>query len=289
MSNKKLHILGAGGMAGHVMYYFLKSTQKYDISNSVHNKKISEDSIVIDITNKEEVKYLISKLRPDIVINCTGILIKGSNDHPDNAILINAYLPHLLQKLGHEFDSKIIHLSTDCVFSGKKGSYFETDSKDADNIYGRSKALGEISGGKNLTIRTSKIGPELKKDGEGLFHWFMLQTGTIKGYTNSYWSGVTTLELAKAIHNAITNDLSGMFHLTNGEKISKYELLSLIKQIWFRNDIIIEKFEGSPIDRSIMKSSKYDFHVPGYIEMLNELKQWMDQNKYLYQSLYPLN
>ena len=228
---KKILLFGATGMAGHMVYYFLRETKKYKIDNVVFRNKLTEDSIQLDVTNNNAVSKLVKTIKPDIIINCIGVLIKGSKENPDNAILLNAYFPHLLKRLSDEVNATLIHISTDCVFSGKKGNYSEIDFRDADDVYGRSKALGEIINEKDLTIRTSIIGPELKENGEGLFHWFMKNSGNVNGYTNAYWGGVTTLELAKAIDVAIENNLTGLVHLSNGEKISKFDLLNLIKKV----------------------------------------------------------
>lgn len=278
MEKKKILVLGATGMAGHVVYYYLKETEKYEMHNVVFRNKLTEDSIVLDVTDKEAVASTIKQENPDIIINCIGILIKGSKDYPDNAIYINAYFPHLLKKLSDEVGAKLIHISTDCVFSGKKGNYTETDFRDADDVYGRSKALGEVINDKDLTIRTSIIGPELKKNGEGLFHWFMNQTGEVNGFKTAIWGGVTTLELAKAIDYAIEKETIGLVQLSNGEGISKYDLLNLFKEIWHK-DIIIKPYDGNGIDKSIAKSENIDYQICSYREMLQELNDW--QKKYL--------
>lgn len=279
---KKILLLGASGMAGHMVYFFLKETNKYEIVNTVHKNKLTEDSIILDATDKNEVTNLVKKINPNIIINCIGILTKGSKEHPDKAIFLNAYLPHLLKKISDEIDAKIIHISTDCVFSGKKGDYEETDFRDADDIYGRSKALGEIINNKDITIRTSIIGPELKPNGEGLFHWFMMEKGKVKGYCSAIWSGVTTLELAKAIDKVIENNLSGLIHLTNGESIDKFTLLSLIKEIWGKNDISIVADNKHMVNKSLKKTDKFDFEVPSYRKMLLELQKWMINHENIY-------
>ena len=167
MIKKKVLLFGATGMAGHIAYYYLQSTERYELINVVYRTKLVKDSIVVDVTDKNAVTKLVEEVRPDLIINCIGVLIKGSKEHPDNAIFINAYFPHLLKKLSDKIGAKLIHISTDCVFSGKRGNYTESDFRDADDIYGRSKALGEIINDKDLTIRTSIIGPELKTNGEG--------------------------------------------------------------------------------------------------------------------------
>ena len=232
------------------------------------------------------VARIVCESRPDIILNCIGVLIKGSKEHPDNAILINAWFPHLLKKLSDEVGAKLIHISTDCVFSGKKGNYTETDFRDADDVYGRSKSLGEIINNKDLTLRTSIIGPELKENGEGLFHWFMRQHGQVNGFNTAIWGGVTTLELAKAIDVAITQGTTGLVQLSNGTGISKYDLLHLFRKIWNKQDIEILPFDGNGIDKSIAKSEKFDYVVPGYEEMLREQYDWMWGKRELYRTLY---
>lgn len=282
---KKILLFGATGMAGHVVYYYLNSTGKYDIRNVVYRTKLTNDSIIVDVTDKNTVSQMVRDVRPELIINCVGVLIKGSIEHPDNAVFINAYFPHLLKKLSDEVGAKLIHISTDCVFSGKKGNYTESDFRDADDVYGRSKALGEIINNKDLTIRTSIIGPELKENGEGLFHWFMHQTGQIRGFQTAIWGGVTTLELAKAIDVAIDQNVTGLIQLSNGAGISKYDLLHLFKRIWNKQDVEILPYDGNGIDKSIAKSAKLDYPVPDYQIMLQELYSWMKNQQDFY-SLY---
>ena len=282
MIKKKVLLFGATGMAGHIAYYYLQSTERYELINVVYRTKLVKDSIVVDVTDKNAVTKLVEEVRPDLIINCIGVLIKGSKEHPDNAIFINAYFPHLLKKLSDKIGAKLIHISTDCVFSGKRGNYTESDFRDADDIYGRSKALGEIINDKDLTIRTSIIGPELKTNGEGLFHWFMHQTGQVNGFKTGIWGGVTTLELAKAIDNAIVQEQTGLIQLSNGIGITKYDLLNLFKKIWHRSNVNILPYDGNKIDKSIAKSDKFAYEVPGYEVMLLEQYEWMRKNDKLY-------
>lgn len=279
---KKVLLFGATGMAGHMAYYYLNGTGKYDIRNVVYRTKLTDDSIIVDVTDKYAVSQVVRDIHPELIINCVGVLIKGSIEHPDNAIFINAYFPHLLKKLSDEVGAKLIHISTDCVFSGKKGNYVEDDFRDADDVYGRSKALGEIIGDKDLTIRTSIIGPELKKNGEGLFHWFMHQSGQIRGFRTAVWGGVTTLELAKSIDVAVERNTTGLIQLSNGVGISKYDLLHLFQRIWNKYDIEILPFDGNRIDKSIAKSARFDYEVPDYETMLEEQLTWMKVHQNLY-------
>ncbi|MHB8336522.1 MAG: dTDP-4-dehydrorhamnose reductase family protein [Ignavibacteriaceae bacterium] len=280
---KKIMILGSSGMLGHIVCYYLSETKKYRIVDVSFKSKVNEHTLLLDATDKLSLESLINKEKPDVIINCIGILIKGSQEDPANAIYLNAFLPHQLSKILRNVGGRLIHISTDCVFSGNKGDYSENDYRDADDTYGRSKALGEIINDKDLTIRTSIIGPELKQNGEGLFHWFMNQNGEINGYTKAYWSGVTTLCLAQGIENAIEQNIKGLYHLTNDERINKYELLSLIKEIWQRNGVKINMIIGKNVDKSLRNTrDDFNFTVPNYKEMLIKLRTFMMSNKELY-------
>jgi dTDP-4-dehydrorhamnose reductase len=237
---KKILLLGGRGMAGHMVNYYLEKTGKYDIVNTCFQKKANEKSILLDVRNKEKIKDVIDSVKPDIVINCVGILIKEANENPKMAMEINGFFPHYLEELGKEKHFMTIHLSTDCIFSGEKGNYTTEDIPDADDYYGKSKAVGELKNDRDLTIRTSIIGPELNPDGVGLFQWFMSQKDEINGYDKVYWTGLTTLELAKIIDRAIEINLTGLHHIVPDQKISKYDLLNLIAEI-FQKDIVIKR------------------------------------------------
>ena len=284
---KKVLILGSGGMLGHMVYHYFKSLNKYNIIDASFPLKVNSGSHLIDVTNKIELEGFILSNKPDIIINCIGVLLKGSSEDPSNAIYLNAYFPHQLSKILRSYGGKLIHISTDCVFSGKKGAYVETDIKDARDTYGLSKALGEIDNSYDLTMRTSIIGPELKKNGEGLFHWFMNQTGSINGFTKMIWGGVTTLELAKAIHAAIEQELTGLIHITNGQPISKYYLVTLINKIWKNNQTIIVSTTGKMVNKSLSSCrSDFDFTINSYSKMLTDQYEWMLLNENLYHTIY---
>jgi dTDP-4-dehydrorhamnose reductase len=287
----KIVILGASGMAGHMIYYYLTSLQKYEIYTLCFRNKIEDASIILDVYNTTDLKKILKEINPDYVINGIGILIKGSQKSPENAIYINAYFPHLLVRLIAENNqkTKVIHISTDCVFSGEKGYYADTDIKDALDTYGMTKNLGEIIDDRHLTIRTSIIGPELKTHGEGLFHWIFTQqsAGQIAGYERSLWGGVTTLELAKAIEQCIDNNIIGLYQLTNNMKISKYELIQMIVT-QFNLNITVQKINGIIVDKSIQSSQcdGFDYVVPAYNTMVEELYIFMSLHQNIYNQ-YP--
>ena len=257
-------------MAGHhVVNYFLKF-DGYDIVDIAFRYKLRDKTIIADVTDKLIFEKIVIELNPDVIVNCIGILINGSQNM-ENAIYLNAYFPHQLKKISKRIDAKLIHISTDCVFSGEKGSYIESDIKDGKGVYSQTKSLGEIEDDVNLTLRTSIIGPELKVNGEGLFHWFMNQSSDISGFTKSIWSGVTTIELAKTIKWAIDEDITGLYHLTNNLSINKYNLLKLFQK-YTKKEICINPLEGEVVDKSFVDTRMLiDYDIPNYENMIKEM------------------
>ena len=202
MKNKIL-ILGSSGMAGHVIKNYLEKLNRFEIFDLSRTDDYVKPFFKFDITNFNMLSEIISSYSFDFIINCVGLLNKKSEENPDQAILVNSYLPHFLEKNTHNTKTRIIHISTDCVFSGKNGNYKEDDFRDGIGFYSQSKALGEITNRKDLTIRTSIIGPDLNLNGVGLYNWFIKQNNEIFGFTNVFWSGITTVELAKKISELI--------------------------------------------------------------------------------------
>ena len=194
---KKILILDATGMAGHVVSMFLNSLNKYIVTDFVCDLSFHDLGNPIDVYERKVLYEKIKEVKPDIIINCLRILIEESESSPDKAIYFNSYIPNYLSAIGKEINAMVIQLSTDCVFSGKKGCYNVDDFKDGENVYARTKGLGELVNERDLTLRTSFIGPNINGKNEELFHWFLLQKGEINGYSNAFWTGITTLELAK--------------------------------------------------------------------------------------------
>lgn len=281
----KILIVGSKGMAGHIIKKYLEN-KNYDVYSTFRNKsndKLEKNEFDLDVFNKEKLSMIIEKVSPDFIINCVGILNKDAETNPDIAIYVNGYIPHYLDRLSVKYNYKLIHITTDCVFSGKKGNYTENDFRDADSYYGRSKAIGEVNNNRTLTFRTSIIGPDINKNGIGLFNWFMKQKGNITGYSNALWTGVTTLELAKAIEISFTQDVVGINHLINNQKISKYELLKLFKENMGKKDINIEEYKDYFSDKSLVKTNeKFDYKVASYDEMIKEMAEWIKKNKNIY-------
>ena len=268
-------------MLGHQVVSYFLNFDDYDVIDIAFRSKLREKTIVSDVTNKTTFEKVVTELKPDFIVNCIGILIHGSSN-VENAIYLNAYLPHQLKKISKNIGAKLIHISTDCVFSGDKGGYIETDVKDGKGVYSQTKKLGEIEDDANLTLRTSIIGPELKNNGEGLFHWFMNQQGDITGFTRAIWSGVTTIELAKAIKWSIDNDITGLYHVTNNTSISKYDLLKLFQK-YTKKDINIKSFSGKDVDKSFIDTRLLmDYEISSYDQMISNMVGLIASNRKLY-------
>ena len=284
---KKVIILGTPGILGHIVYVFFKDLGKYELTYISYPHKLRDSNDSIDLSDQNAVRNYIKSEQPDVLINCAAVLIQESIQNPAKAIFINSFLPHFLSDVLHESGGRLIHKSTDCVFSGMKGPYTESDFPDETSIYGRSKALGEINNATDLTIRTSIVGPDLNQKGDGLFNWFMHQKGHIKGYTKAFWSGLSALEMARAFDAAIEQNITGLYHLAPAEKISKYELLLLFKKIWHCKDIEIEPYESKIVDKSLV-SNRTDFVYmpPSYEPMLMELENFMLTRKSIYSHYY---
>lgn len=283
----KIIIIGSKGMAGHVIYHYFKSHSDFEVIDISRNNDFFISNYTLDVTDLNKLKTLFDKETPFAVINCIGVLNKDAEDNPDKAIFLNSYFPHFLARQGTEKKFKLIHISTDCVFNGQKGSYTEGDFKDGIGFYAQSKALGEVSYDKHLTIRTSIIGPELKENGIGLFHWFMKQSGLVNGYTNAIWGGVTTLELSKAIHAILRQNIQGLIHLTNGDKISKFELISLFKEEFNTTDKIISAYNEKNVDKSLQSTREdFNYFVPSYNQMIHDINLMMRENKDMYMHNY---
>ena len=279
----KVLVLGSAGLIGHQVYNYLKDSDNYELHNISYRNKIQNDTILLNARDEKNFIDKITSIRPHYIINCIGILINGSDTDPENAIFLNSYMPHRLTRLADKINAKLIHISTDCVFSGdKKESYIETDEKDGRGVYAKSKGLGEIVNNKHLTLRTSVVGPELKTDGEELFHWFMNQQGDISGFTKAIWSGVTTIELAKAVKWSIDNDITGLYHVTNNTLISKHELLKLFQK-HTKKDINIKPVDGNNVDKSFIDTRLLmNYKIPSYDEMISDMASLIVNNRSLY-------
>jgi dTDP-4-dehydrorhamnose reductase len=273
----KLLILGGNGMAGHMIAEYISKMSDHDVWYTIRSTANHPRGLTLDVMHEQQTEALLKRLQPDVVINTTGLLNEAAARFKREAIYVNSLLPHQLSLYGKRLGFRLIHISTDCVFSGERGGYKETDHRDGTTVYAKTKSLDEVLDREHVTVRTSIIGPELKKDGIGLFHWFMQQRGTVKGYKHVYWSGVTTLELAKALLWLMPRSIGGLVHLTSPRKISKLELLQLIQDVFEHHQVFIEPDERFYSDKSLINTrSDFPYTPPDYRQMLVELREWME-------------
>lgn len=278
----KLVVLGSTGMAGHVVAQYLQE-QGHTVYRTSRSEKRTATSAPIDVTDFSALGAWLDEVNPDLVVNCIGLLQKSSESRADLAILVNSYLPHWLEHKYADTRTRIIHLSTDCVFSGKRGAYREDDAPDGETMYDRSKALGELNNRKDLTFRMSIIGPDIDPRGTGLFNWFMAQHGEIQGWSKTIWNGITTIELAQGIDAAIAANLSGIYQLVPRDSIDKYSLLQLFAKTFGRSDLTIRRVDGLEMNKSLLCTRKdFAFTVKPYEVQVQEMKVWVDAHAPLY-------
>ena len=278
----KILVLGSFGMAGHLITLYFKK-QGYDVTAYSMKPFPYCKYIVGNALDTEHFKSVLLSDDWDAVINCIGILNQAAEDNHSLAAYLNSYLPHLVADTLRYRKAKLVHMSTDCVFAGNTGPYYEDSLRDGLSFYDRSKALGEVIDDKNLTFRNSIVGPDPNEDGIGLFNWFMKQSDTIKGYTCALWTGVTTLTLAKAMEQGIIENLTGLYNLVNNESISKYELLRLFNHYFKNDELEILPNNQLQLDKSLRhKRTDFSFVVPSYNQQVKEMYDWVKANKELY-------
>jgi dTDP-4-dehydrorhamnose reductase len=256
----KVLVLGASGMLGNAMLRVFAQSEGYAAWGSVRSKNTArllpralKDRVTcgVDAENVDALSRLFAQVRPDVVINCIGVVKQlRSSEDPLVAIPVNALLPHRLSRLCQVAAARFVHVSTDCVFAGTKGMYREQDEADAQDLYGRSKHMGEVDYVNAVTLRTSIIGHEVEGT-NGLIDWFLSQNGPVKGYTRAIFSGLPTVELARLIRDYVLPrpELHGVYHVS-AAPISKYELLRLVAKLYERTNEIAPD-DKVVVDRSL--------------------------------------
>jgi dTDP-4-dehydrorhamnose reductase len=278
----KFLVLGCNGMAGHMISLYLKE-QGHDVLGFALTKSTLVASVAGDAQDAAFMKELIGTDRFDTVINCIGLLNKTCDEHQAMAVYLNSYFPHQLALLTEGTHTQVIHMSTDCVFSGKRGQYTEDDFRDGETFYDRTKALGEIENDKDLTMRQSIVGPDINQNGIGLMNWFMQQQGEVTGYTGAMWTGQTTLQLAKTMEAAAKERAHGLYNMVPDTNISKCDLLGLFNKYLRKEKVTIIPVDKMVADKSL-KRTRWDFgyKIPDYETMIAELADWMREHKALY-------
>ena len=285
----KILVLGVTGMLGHKAFSIFSRNPNFETFGTARkitdiNRCFPDTKNIfssVDALNPNSIFDLIDEIKPDIVLNCIGIIkqLKEAKD-PILSIEINSLFPHRLARHIKNLNTRLIHIRTDCVFSGDTGSYNENDDSDAKDLYGKSKYLGELKNYDNcITLRTSIIGPELKGK-FSLLEWFLAQEKSVKGYVNAIYSGLTTFELINIIENYVIkkSTKNGLYHVSSNP-ISKFELLKIIANVYHKK-IVIEPFEEFKNNKSLNSDMfKNDF---GYI-----VKPWKTMISEMFNSTKP--
>jgi dTDP-4-dehydrorhamnose reductase len=279
----RILVLGGDGMLGHQL---IRSWQpRHEVWATLHQGAeayrafdlFRDDRSVFgtDVCRDAALEVALDRARPQAVVNAVGIVKqRKASEDPVTGIEVNALLPHRVARLCARLGVRLVHLSTDCVFSGTKGMYTEQDLPDAVDLYGRTKALGEVCAPHAVTLRTSMIGLELRRK-TGLLEWYLAQSGKIGGYRRAVFSGLSTPELARFIERILLEapGLSGVWHVS-AAPISKYDLLSRLTSLLGRKDVRIEPDDSLVCDRSLDSSAlkaRFPFECPGWDPMLEEL------------------
>ncbi len=278
----KFFVLGCGGMAGHTISLYL-SSKGHEVFGFDRAKSPLIDSIAGDARDTETLRTIIKEGKFDSVINCIGILNQFAEENKSLAAFLNGYFPHFLAEATSATDTQVIHMSTDCVFSGKRGGYTEDDAPDGETFYDRSKALGELCDDKNITLRNSIVGPDINQNGIGLFNWFMKQEGPINGFTKAMWTGQTTLQLAKTMEVAAREKAHGLYNTVPDTSISKFDLLGLFNKYMRDNKVVINPTDSFVADKSLVRT-RFDFsyRIPDYETMVAEMAEFIKEHKNLY-------
>jgi dTDP-4-dehydrorhamnose reductase len=291
----KLLILGGAGMLGHKLWQ--TASPRIDTWATVRDARALGSGAPFDrarlVTGVEAGQFdtvmrAFSSVRPDVVVNCIGVVKqRGEAKDPLVALTVNSLLPHRLAALCASAGTRLIQVSTDCVFAGRTGGYRESDEPDAGDLYGRTKQLGEVSSPGTLTLRTSIIGRELTTS-QGILEWALEQNGRVPGFTKAIFSGLTTAELSRVMVQVIESHrhLEGIYHVASAP-ISKYDLLVLFNRA-FNRGLAIDPDESVRIDRSLDGTRFADatgYTAPSWAEMIAELAadgtpydRWRAQN-----------
>ncbi len=279
----KILVLGATGMLGNAVFRWLSDKTDWNVFGTVRSEesmqlfaKALSDKLVrlYDATDNDHLSQVMTRLEPDVVINCIGIIKQISHARdPAPMIMTNAVLPHQLSEHVARMGARLIHFSTDCVFSGNKGRYTEQDMPDAEDMYGRSKLLGEVADAHCITLRTSIIGHELQSK-KGLLEWFLCQSDSCEGYAKAIFSGFPTIILARMVAEIIIpmQALHGLYHVAS-KPISKFDLLQLIADVYSKKIKLVSNSEPV-IDRSLC-ADKFQqitgYNAPAWPEMIETM------------------
>lgn len=279
----KILVLGCNGMAGHLISLYFKEKGHEVVGFARQQSQLLDSTIIGDASDMALIKRVIEEGNYDAVINCIGLLNQFAENNKAMAVLLNGYLPHYLVELTKDTKTRILHMSTDCVFAGNDGPYYEDTLPNGASFYDRSKAMGEFNNDKDLTFRNSIIGPDVKASGIGLFNWFMKQEGPIGGFTGAIWTGVTTYTLAQAMEAALKENLTGLYNLVNNTSINKFDLCSLFNKYFRAGEVEINPNDKLQLDKTLKCTrTDFSFRVPSYEQQIKDMREWVDAHPSLY-------
>ena len=274
-------VLGAAGMAGHLISLYLRECGHDVTGFARHDLPFLDSQVKSDVTDTAKL-YSVVRDGYDVVVNCVGVLNKAAETNPD-AVWLNGELPHILADMTADLPTRVFHMSTDCVFAGNTGPYTEASVPDGITAYDRTKAAGELDDGKNLTFRNSIVGPDVNPSGIGLLNWFMQQPGPVKGFTGAIWTGLTTLELAKAMEHEAAEDAHGLVNMVPEGSINKYDLLRLFNKELRGGSVEIVPDAGLRMDKTLVRTNFAPTYRPKpYPEQVREMAGWVRAHRELY-------
>lgn len=277
-------VFGGTGMLGHMLLREFEHDESVEVHGAVRNLGSLEHALSADLLKRvatgvdamdvEAVRALMRDVKPHVVINCVGVIKQDARiSDAISTIKVNSLFPHMLARECVEINARLIHVSTDCVFSGDRGNYVEEDTPDPRDLYGRSKLLGEVTIAPALTLRTSIVGHELGSN-RSLVDWFLSQSGTVNGYTRAIYSGLTTTEFARVLSSFVfpREQLTGLLHVAS-DPISKYDLLRLVASEYeWRGNLV--PFPDYACDRSLSAEafrSLTDYRAPSWTQMIKAM------------------
>lgn len=273
-------VLGASGMAGHAISIYL-SERGHEVTGLDVRGVPWVPCVVGDARDEALLRETIAG-GYDVVCNCVGVLNAACDENPQLAEALNARLPHVLASITEGTPTRVFHMSTDCVFAGNTGPYTEDSVPDGTSRYDRTKAAGELRDAKNLTFRNSIVGPDPNPKGIGLLNWFMSQEGEVRGYTGAVWTGLTTLELAKAMEHEATEEASGLVNMVPGS-ITKHDLLLLFNEHMRRGKVRVVPDGTVRLDKTLVRTNFGPTFTPGpYERQVREMAEWVREHRRLY-------
>ena len=267
----KVLIIGSGGMLGYVTFRYLED-QGYQVLGLTRTKALP-GMLLMDATDESAMRHFLREESFDAIVNCAALLLRASEERKCEAVRLNAWLPHFLEEYCAQFQTYLIQVSTDAVFSGLRGGYQEDDPADADSFYGKSKLLGEVNSKYALTVRSEFWGLDINPEGSGLLQWFLRQENCVFGYARAVFNGVSNLEFARFADRALQNRWTGVYHLCAKGALSKYDFLRLAGRTFSKSTMVVRD-ERVHIDRSLRTlRADIPYRQKTFQQMMGEMQE----------------